>query len=69
MNRNGYEFIPCPTPNHGGINVAHRPCHRCGYAVTEKQEPPTVKPTSNINSEALNEGQTNLFVAPQEPLW
>ena len=24
-------FIPCPTPNHSGINVAHRPCYRCGY--------------------------------------
>ncbi len=67
VNRNGYIFIPCP--NHGGINVAHRPCYRCGYAVNERQEQPIVKPDSNINSEAVNEGQTNLFVAPQEPLW
>lgn len=37
MNRNGYIHIPCPTPNHSGINVAHRPCYRCGYTLGNSQ--------------------------------
>ena len=68
MNSHGYDFIPCPTPDHGGINVAHRPSYRCGYVLPEAAHQ-TMDLALNVENEPLHEGQTCLFAEPQEALW
>ena len=39
MTSTPYKFVRCPTKFHGGINIAHRPCYRCGMSINHKPNP------------------------------